>query len=150
MSGTTATPGVVAFDYAAWSTRYPEFLPAVTQPLAQMFFNEACLYIDNTATSAFADATHGGQRETLLNMATAHIAALNQPGASPLVGRIASANQGSVSVSVDYKAAGTEQWWAQTRYGAALWAATASYRTMQYLPGPSRTGRPGAWPFPWS
>src|SRR5262249_32656248 len=84
----------------------------------------------------------------LMNMVTAHIAALNSqsqgdsdPGApkdanSP-VGRIASATEGSVSVSTEYApmANGSEAWFLQTRYGAAFWAATAVYRTARYARG---------------
>jgi len=137
---TCASGGVVAFSYSGWSTRYPELAFSVSQPLAQMYFNEAQLYCDNTPTSSIRDASPGGQREMLLNMVTAHIAALNAPlnsqESSPLVGRISNATQGSVSVAAqnDYPP-GTVQWFQQTKYGAAFWTATAQYRTMHYVPG---------------
>lgn len=77
----------------------------------------------------------------LLNMATAHIAALNSPlngqASSPLVGRITNASEGSVSVQTQFDVPpGSAQWWAQTKYGAAFYAATAQFRVMQYFPGP--------------
>lgn len=132
--------GVVTFSYSDWSTRYPEFVSSVFQPLAQLYFNEAQMYCDNTPTSVIRDASAGGQREILLNMLTAHIAALNAPlngqPSSPLVGRISNATQGSVSVATqnDYPP-GTVQWFQQTKYGAAFWAGTAQFRTMRYVPG---------------
>jgi hypothetical protein len=139
--------GVVTFTYADWSTRYPELAASVALPLAQLYFNEAQMYCDNTPQSPIRDASQGGQREILLNMVTAHIAALNAPlngqASSPLVGRISNATQGSVSVQTqnDY-APGTVQWYQQTKYGAAYWAATAAYRTMRYIPGRPRNMDP--------
>jgi len=135
---------VVVFNYGTWAIRYPELYESVVQPLAQQYFNEAQLYCDNTPASIIRDLV---QRATLLNMVTAHIAALNAPlngqPSSPLVGRISNASEGSVSVQTqnDYPA-GTVQWWQQTKYGAAFWAATAAYRTMRYVPGPVRNMDP--------
>ncbi len=128
---------VVTFDYPTWAARYPELAGSVAQPLAQLYFNEATLYCDNTGTGVITDAP---TLTTLLNMLTAHIAALNasingkEP--TPLVGRINSASEGSVSVQAqnDYPP-GTVQWYQQTKYGAAYWAATAQYRTMRYVAG---------------
>src|ERR1700733_9220305 len=97
-------PGTVVFNYTEWSARYPEF-QAVTAPVAQMYFNEACLYLDNSPCSAVFNSAPGGARDLILNMLTAHIAALNAPqGGQPatsLVGRISDASQGSVAVSTD-------------------------------------------------
>jgi hypothetical protein len=137
----------VTFDYGAWSARYPELSSSVAQPLAQQYFNEAGLYCDNTASSPIRDDSVGGQRSVLLNMLTAHIAALNAPingqAPSPLVGRISNATEGSVSVQTqnDYLP-GTVQWYQQTKYGSAYWAATSAYRTMRYIPGRPRTMDP--------
>jgi hypothetical protein len=129
MSGTL---GVVTFDYALWSLRYPEFA-VVSSLVAGEYFTEATLYLDNTACSVVQDASAGGQRALLLNMLTAHIASLNGFGSSPLVGRISQATEGSVSVSAEYgPASGTSAWFLQTKYGAAYWQATAQFRTMRY------------------
>lgn len=135
MSGT----GIVAFDYQAWARRYPEF-SSVTIPLATDYFAEAGLYLDNSTSGLVTDLT---ARSLLLNLLTAHIAALNSGtnGQAPsgLVGRITSATQGSVSVSVDaMDAPGSAAWYMQTTYGAAYWAATARYRGMRYVPAPPR------------
>ena len=131
--------GIVAFDYTAWSTRYPELSGTVAQPLAQLYFNEAQFYCDNSVTSLIIDSSVGGQRSMLLNMVTAHIAAMNMTGSSPLVGRINSASEGSVSVQTqnDYPP-GSAQWFQQTKYGAAYWAAVAQYRVAMFIPGNAR------------
>jgi hypothetical protein len=140
---------IVAFDYVAWSARYPELSASVAQPLAQAYFNEAQLYCDNTVASPIIDDTVGGVRSMLLNMVTAHIASLNAPiggqAASPLVGRISSATEGSVTVAIENQyPPGTVQWWQSTKYGAAFWAATQQYRKMAYFPGTPRNMDPYA------
>lgn len=137
----------VAFRYQAWAARYPELACVVAEPLATAYFAEAGLYCDNTAGSRITDDSVGGTRETLLNMVTAHIAALNNPTSSPLVGRISNATEGSVTVGTqnDYPP-GSAQWWQQTKYGAAWWAATAQYRTARYFSGPAIPQVPRA---PW-
>lgn len=139
--------GVVTFDYAVWIARYPEF-STVTEPVAQSYFDEATLYLNNTANSVVQDIA---QRAVLLNMLTAHIAQMNAKNASgklasPLVGRIDSATEGSVSVHADMPGGtASAAWFQQTPYGAAYWQATARYRTMRYVPGPV-TPIPFGWP----
>lgn len=128
---------VVSFDYSAWAARYPELSTSVPQPLAQQYFNEATLYCDNTPCSIVTDLV---MRAVLLNMLTAHIAALNAPlngqSSSPLVGRINSATEGSVSVGTQLDMPpGSAQWYSQTKYGLAFWQATVQFRSMQYVPG---------------
>ena len=160
-----ADPNVVVFDYPTWMACYPEF-SAVTQPRAQMFFDIACTFCDNTACSPVPAQS---PRATYLNMLTAHVAALSGGltacgvvagggGSAAPVGRIASATEGSVTVSFDsgMTADGpSAAWYTQTPYGAMYWAATAQYRTFQYHIGPqpfpeanTYTGRLGAWR-PW-
>lgn len=129
---------VVVFDYSAWAARYPELSASVAEPLAQQYFNEAQLYCDNTPCSIVRDLC---MRATLLNMVTAHIAALNAPlngqASSTLVGRISNATEGSVSVGTQMDMPpGSAQWFNQTKYGAAFWQATAQFRAMRYVPGP--------------
>lgn len=136
--------GVVAFDYGAWSGRYPELSGSVTQATAQQYFLEAELYCDNTPTSIVRDLC---LRAILLNQVTAHIAALNAPlngqPSSPLVGRISNATEGSVSVATQMDVApGSAQWFAQTKYGAAYWQATTQFRSMLYVGGPVPVANP--------
>jgi Protein of unknown function (DUF4054) len=138
--------GVVQFSYARWSARYPELAKWVSGATAQEYFNEAQLYCDNTRCSIVRDLC---ERALLLNMMTAHIAALNAPingqAPSPLVGRIGGATEGSVSVQTQMDLpAGSAQWYAQSKYGLAFWQATAKYRMMMYVPGPVPVVNPWA------
>ena len=131
-------------DYATWLVRYPRFNPTggsqpVSQPLYSQYFADAQMYQANNGAGPIRDANTATR---LMMMMIAHIAAMNTPsasGAQPsgLVGRISSASEGSVSVSVENNyGPGTVQWYQQTEYGSNWWAATAQYRTMRYRPGP--------------
>lgn len=135
--------GPITFSYALWIARYPEFA-YVDPDVAQLYFGEACLYVDNTGQGPINDPA---TLTVVLNMATAHIAALysakqgdqyNSSGsenASPLVGRISSASEGSVSVSTDYGDQGpTAAWWTQTKYGASVYQALMPFRMARYYP----------------
>lgn len=131
--------GVVVFDPAAFKQRYPEFT-SVADGLLSAYFSEGTIYLDNTDQSRVQDL---GFRTVLLWMLTAHIAAINSgvngEGASPLVGRINNATEGSVTVGTDMGVVPfTAAWFLQTKYGAAFWQATAPFRTMQYVSGRSR------------
>ncbi|MCU5775119.1 DUF4054 domain-containing protein [Erwiniaceae bacterium BAC15a-03b] len=129
---------IVVFDVAAFRERYPEF-DTVSNSLLNAYFVEATVYLNNTDTSPVTDIA---VRAVYLNMLVAHLTALNSGvgGQKPtgLVGRVASASEGSVSVSLDAGPSGAASWWyMQTPYGAAYWQATLPYRTIRYLPGAS-------------
>lgn len=135
--------GIVVFDPDAFIARYPEF-STLSPTLLNAYFAEATIYLDNTDCSRVGDVA---QRSVLLNMLTAHVAALNSgvngQAASPLVGRVNSASEGSVSVSTDMgPTSENSAWFMQTKYGAAYWQATAQYRTAVYIPGASPSGYP--------
>jgi hypothetical protein len=143
MSFTAGTP--VVFNYATWSARYPEFATTVTAPSAQEFFNEATLYCDNTGTGP---AACNPNLPMFLNMLTAHIAQLNVGSAiqpvNAVVGRISNASEGSVSVAAEYSGERKgREWYIQTKYGAAYWAATAQYRSFRV--NPARPYNPDAY-----
>lgn len=128
---------IAEFSYILWSQRYPELASAVSPELGEAYFAEAGQYLDNTDASRVTDLARRG---LLLNMLVAHIASMNAPinGAAPsaLVGRITSASEGSVSVSVGgVTAAGSAEWFALTRYGLAFWWATQWMRSARYVPG---------------
>ena len=141
---------VAVFNYAAWSARYREFTGAVGASLAALYFAEAGLYLDNTDGSIVGDV---GVRLMLLNMLTAHIAALAgglEPGGAPsgLVGRVSSASEGSVSVSAETGLLpGTAVWFQQTTYGLTYWQASKPYRSARYIPAATRNFEPwgSAW-----
>lgn len=138
----------VQFNYAQWVMRYPEFADSVDQGLAQLYFDEATVYHRNDGGGPVTDAT---AQLVYLNQLTAHIAKLNAPtpageDAAPLVGRITSASQGAVNVSVENQyPPGSPQWFQQTKYGAAYWQATALLRTFRTTPAHRRRFNP--WPF---
>jgi hypothetical protein len=122
----------VSFNPDLFKQRYTEFA-AVSDELLQLYFNEACMYLDNKETSRVTDLT---ERSLLLNMITAHIAKINNSGVgSPAAaGRVSQATEGSVSVSFDMAPSkgGLQAWFYQTQYGLSYWAATARYRTFLY------------------
>jgi len=123
---------VAVFDYAVWAARYPEQAASVDATLAGAYFAEAGLYLNNTDASVVSDVAI---RLVLLNMLVAHIAILNGAARGGLVGRVASATEGSVTISAEMEAPGTAGWYAQTAPGLAFWQATATYRTARYVPG---------------
>lgn len=153
-----AAPAVV-FDHATWVGLYPEFA-AVSAPMGQNYFNRATFLCQNNSQNPTFCTP--GMLESLLYLLTSHVAWLNaprdasgNPAASgspppPIVGRINTASEGSVSVGADMGDANagspSQAWYMQTRYGAEYWAATAGVRTARYV-GAVRTlgfGLPGA------
>lgn len=92
---------------------------AASNDLLQARFNQAAtLYLDNTDASLIADLK---EREQLLFLLVAHLCALRGED-NGLVGRITSASEGSVSVSVDSSGSNDASWWyLQTPYGADYW-----------------------------
>jgi hypothetical protein len=151
-TGDTVTPGVVVFDPEAFITLFPVFATVSTTAL-QNNFNFACLQLNNSCCSVVCDAP---TRSSLLNLLTAHITALlngvNGQPPSGLVGRIATAGQGSVNVGTEFTAADfTESYYAQTPWGVHFWQSVATYRTARYV-SPSYGGYDsfgayfGAWP----
>jgi hypothetical protein len=140
---------VVQLNYAQWIAIYPEFTATVNQAQAQQYFQLATTIHRNDG----GGPVHSPEQQlALLNMLTAHIAALFAPPApgqqaSTIVGRINSASEGSVSVQAAYSNSVSEQmaWFIQTKYGAMYWMATAPFRTMRYIPNKNRgvVGPPG-------
>jgi len=135
--------GVVVFSASAFKTRYPEF-STVGDTVLDAYFSESTIYLNNTESSRVQDV---GQRGVLLNMLTAHLAALYSgvSGRPPVgvVGRINSATEGSVTVAADMgPVTNSQAWYLQTKYGAQYWAATAQYRQMVYRPGYSQSAPP--------
>lgn len=128
---------VVVFNYATWVLRYPEF-GAVSSGTAQLYFNEAQQFCDNSDCSPAPAGAPNFTRDTLLNMLTAHIAALAARSAAGngVVGRIDAATQGSVNLHLAYEAPGSASWFTQTPYGAAFWQASAPYRLSVYAAPP--------------
>lgn len=125
---------VVQFSYANWIALYPEFASIPQATVEQQYFPLATVYHRNDGGGPVPTAA---LQSAYLNMMTAHIAArygtINGVAPSTLVGRIASAGQGSVNVSTDFPLESPSQaWFAQTKYGADYWQATKAYRLFRY------------------
>jgi len=129
---------VVIFDPAAFKSAYPQFA-AVSDGQLTNYFNLATLYLSNEDCSVVQDIP---KRTTLLWLLTAHIAflsgALNPGGTPGLVGRVSSATEGSVSVSVDFPSSPNGAWFQQTPWGAMFWQSTLSLRSFRYRARPTR------------
>lgn len=144
-----ATTPPVTFSYATWIGLFPEFA-GLGPVLGQAYFARATATIIGNATTnpAFGD----GNLTYLCYLATSHIAWLSCPKdangnpsaagspASPIVGRINSAAEGSVNVSTEWNGGSKTDlaaYLTQTRYGAEYLAATSQYRTAQYAAQPT-------------
>lgn len=138
----------VGFNYQSFRTRYPEFNNTVTGDVAAELFIEAGLYHRNDGTGPVKSSL---SQSLFMNMVVAHLAMLyfgtDADPPTSLVGRLNSASEGSVSIGIEASSTGgpSQDWWWQTKYGAAYWAASAAYRTMRYLVPRTRSVNP--WPF---
>ena len=121
-------PEAVAFDANEFKGSFPEFSVSDSVLLTNCFVR-AEGFLANSAASPVSDLV---KRKTLLYLATAHIAALASRGSS-VVGQVTTASQGSVSTAFSALQPGKADWWNQTQYGAEFWAATAIYRSFQYV-----------------
>lgn len=134
---------VVAIDLSVFRDTYPE-LASLTDGQITADWRMATGLCDNTDCSPIADVEF---RAVCLNALAAHFAILNGQGPhgaarAGLVGRITSASQGSVNVSVDMPSNPSSAWFMQTQYGATFWQLTAPYRVFMYVPGPKRNMDP--------
>lgn len=127
---------VAPFVFTDWQTAYPQF--AVTVPnegVALTAFNLATNYCNNTDCGVIpCDPATYQPRQGLLYLLTAHVAqllygsSLTDNAASPIVGRITDASEGSVSVSADMPTNPAAAWYYQTQFGAMYWEATKRFR----------------------
>jgi hypothetical protein len=141
----------VVFSQPTWVGLYPTFA-AVSPAQGQNYFNMATRLCDNSNRNP-AISCDDGTLDTLLYLLTSHIAFLMSPRdangnpaatgapASPIVGRINTASEGSVSVGADMgdATAGSpsQPWYMQTQWGATFWAMTAGVRTARYSAMPT-------------
>lgn len=139
---------IAVWSASAFLESYPNF-KAVPAPTLESMFDIATIYLRNDGTSPIRKQS---TQTALMFMLTAHLLQIsfgpngagavpgNVDGAPGLVGRIASASEGSVSVSADYPSTPNNAWFLQTPYGASFWQATVNWRRMYYIPGPTRFG----------
>ena len=142
---------MAVFTYALWAAIFPELGLYTNSAQATQYWTEATMLLDNTISSPVQDVA---QRTMLLNLLTAHICQLRQPlngqPSSPLVGRISEATEGSVSVKAEMNvAAGSAQWFNQTKYGAQYWQMTLPFRSARYAIGPRRVFTPVGMYYPY-
>lgn len=151
---TPITRGQAVFAQAEFVAIYPEFT-GIPSAQNQESFTEATLLLNNGPCSRVQDANI---RLSLLYMLTAHLSYLEygtNDGAGNVntppgvVGRIANASEGSVSVSTSYADSTTESlaFFSQTKYGTRFWQATMQYRTMHYIPAPQSGPNGPGFPF---
>ncbi len=121
----------VVFDAVRYRAAYPE-VQATDDQLA-IWFAQAESLLNNTDCSMVGNLK---EREMLLWLLVRHFGALHERAAQGgLVGRIASATEGSVSVSADMSGIGANAvWFMQTPFGASYWQLTAKYRRFRYVP----------------
>lgn len=142
-------PPVVTFDPTAWYEAFPTFAN-IGDPLANQCFTSATFMCANQADNPLNGVT--GMLQQALWLLTAHVAwltcprdAQGNPAASgspppPIVGRINSAHEGSVSVGADVgdinAGSPSQAYYMQTQWGALYWAMTAGIRTARYAGSP--------------
>lgn len=138
--GACAGGAVATFNATDFKVLYPNWA-AVPNLQLQGYFDIATIYLRNDGSGPVRTTS---VQTTLLYLLTAHITQLtigaDGLGASPLIGRVNSASEGSVSVGSDYPSTPNSAWFVQTPYGASFWQATAAYRMVHFFPGPQRFG----------
>jgi len=133
---TIASNGTGTGQAGTYNLSAPALVTLTNAPLSLYAWNllpqyaaEASMYTRTDDGGPITDIT---TLTYLLNMVTAHIAALNSgvwgQQAGQQVGRIKSVGEGSVHVDLDMTVPGTAAWFMQTKYGAAYWQATMPYR----------------------
>lgn len=125
--------GVVVFDPAEFRALYPSI--TATDVQLEDYFAMAETFLDNTECSLVKDLK---ARKRMLYLLVAHIAMLTGMAekGNPVVGRISSATEGTVSVALDYGTMGNnERWYLQTPWGAMYWQLTKKYRSAVYRLG---------------
>lgn len=134
----------VPFDYQDWAAAYPEF-SNVTETQITM----RILPLARQVIAGFIGCVTDPQEQiNFLWLMVAHLCQLNfGTAASPatgLVGRVASATEGSVSVQLDFQATQNQAWYVQTSYGALFWQLARPYWLGGFsFPAPAPT------PFPY-
>lgn len=122
--------GAVTLDVIEWKTQYPQYAGLTTQQV-EFLFQLAELYLEN---NGFSVVTDEAKRKLMLYLLTAHLAFLNFKdangnGGNPgMVGHIASASEGSVSVSSGLSGVPfNKAFFFQSQFGMMFWNAAKVY-----------------------
>ncbi|WP_063653388.1 DUF4054 domain-containing protein [Candidatus Arsenophonus triatominarum] len=131
---------VVAFDVFEFREQYPLYRKVKDEQL-KMLFDFAQALFDN-ANFSLEQAIP--KRKSLLYLLTAHLCDItfgddngNGSGVSGMIGRVANAAEGSVSVSLDVGQGlpYSQAWYFQSKWGQLFWQLTKPYRMFAYFPG---------------
>ncbi|WP_144378521.1 DUF4054 domain-containing protein [Mesorhizobium amorphae] len=126
---------IVTFDLAQWRALFPEFSNVTDQQLQGPVWTMAQAYCRNDGGGPVNDVL---VQTELLNLMVAHIAQLlygsTTSPSTGLAGPVASATEGSVSVSVGIVVNTSNQWFMSTKYGAMFWQMALPYRLARYYP----------------
>lgn len=149
-----ATP--ITFDYARWTAQFPELSGISSSVIYGVdasglpfgYWSDATMFVRNDGIGPVDDPI---MLANLLYLTTAHIAFMSSPRTNgvpttgglepppPIVGRIASAAEGSVNVATEMPdQLPAAAWWNQTPYGATAWAMLKPFRTFRYFPSRRR------------
>jgi hypothetical protein len=149
-TGTLPTPAVT-FNWTTFRTWFPEF-SCLNEAQGQAYFDMAGLYCANSTQNPLWCY---GILPQVMMLVTAHVAWLLAPRdddgnpaqsgqpASPIVGRINTATQGSVSVGATLDGevgSPSQEFYMQSRYGMLAWQAMAAGRTARYIANPTTVG----------
>jgi hypothetical protein len=144
-------PPVVTFDWTTFRTWFPEF-GCLTEAQGQAYFDMAGLYCANSQQNPLFCF---GVLPQVMLLVTAHVAWLLAPRdadgnpsatgtpAPPIVGRINTATQGSVSVGATLDGemgSPSQQFFMQSKYGMLAWQSMAAGRTARYIANPTMVG----------
>lgn len=138
---------VVQLDWVNWRLLFPEFSNVTDQQLEGPVWTMAQQYCRNDGLGPVCDPA---LQTELLNLMVAHVAQLlygsTTSPATGLAGPIASATEGSVSVSVGFVVNTSNQWFLSTKYGQMFWQLSASFRTARYWPKITQQFQPVSMP----
>lgn len=126
----------VVFDLDQFAAAYPHCnAAALSHDALQALWEAAVGFVGDDDSNSFApyDPENGIiERRLLLQLVLSHLIQMQAMSANSggLSGRITSASQGSISISVEaYQANSmTAQFWTQTNDGALYWMLTTKYR----------------------
>ena len=125
----------VTFDYTTWSDIFAAQFSNLNQ--AQVEGTALPIAEQYCRNDGGGPVTTAAMQTNLLNLMVAHICQLlfgiNGQPPSPLVGRIVSAGEGTVSVNVDFPMTPSNAWFEQTQFGSMFYQLCAAYRTMRYV-----------------
>lgn len=137
----------VQLDWAQWRLLFPEFSNVTDPQLEGPVWELAQQYCRNDGGGPVCSIP---LQTELLNLMVAHVAQLlygstTQP-ATGFVGPIASATEGSVSVSSGMVLNTSNQWFLQTKYGSMWWQLALPFRLARYYPKITQQFQPVAMP----